>query len=102
MRSPERALQIIARLHSEFEAVLGDAIKLALRRSASAAALHRELELMGYDVDTQFHYIVTARPLEAVFEESLTESDRCFLRELEKEFPHPGKEASNGDRLRNE
>jgi len=87
MRSPERALQIIARLHSEFEAVLGDAIRIALRQSASAAALHRELELMGYDVDAEFHYIVSARPLEAVFEESLTESDKRFLAEAKISRP---------------
>jgi len=87
MRSPERALQIIGQLHSELEGVLADAIQIALRQSFAAAALVRELELMGYHVTTDFNYVVTARPLEAVFEQSLTDNDRRFLLELDKNIP---------------
>lgn len=101
MRSPERALQIIGQLHSELEGVLADAIQIALRQSLAAAAMVRELEIMGYHVTTDFNYIVTARPLEAVFEQSLTENDRRFLLELNKNIPSP-EGRGDGDTLSND
>jgi hypothetical protein len=86
----QRALQILGQLHQEFADILGNAVQIALHQSISAAAKVKELESMGFQVTTDFNYVITAMPVEKLFDQSLTEEDRHFLREpfLPEPDPH--------------
>lgn len=75
----QRALQMLAQLHTELGAVLDSAVQIALQQSPSALGLVTALEKMGYRVDTELDYLVIASPMEKVFEQSLTDDDRRFL-----------------------
>lgn len=74
-------------LHSELATVLSKAVQIALHESALAVTLVRKVEAQGYQVRTAFDYTVHAVPLELVFDESLNEADRIFLREPAREIP---------------
>ncbi len=77
---PEYPPEILNQLHSELAAVLADALQVALQGSSRAAALLRKLESQGYRVTTEIDYVLYATPWELVFDRSLNEDDRIFLR----------------------
>jgi hypothetical protein len=91
MPTPREDLpEILNQLHSELATILAEAVQVALHKSFRAAALVRKLESQGYRVTTEIDYALYATPWELVFDRSLNEDDRVFLRNLARQIPNVG------------
>ena len=80
--SHQRALQIVKLLNAELPGVFQNAVGIALHQSIAAAAYVNELESLGYQVKAELNFTLFATPVEVVFEQSLDDNDRRFLRGL--------------------
>jgi len=89
LTSSERVPEILRLLNTEFPELLKTAISVALSDSLPVRALVWELESHGYRLENQIEFELKAVPFEAVFEQSLTESDRLFLDNLAKRTETP-------------
>jgi hypothetical protein len=85
--SHQRALQLVKLLNAELPGLFQKAVDISLHQSSAAVGYVNELESLGYQVKAELDFALFATPVEVVFEQSLDDSDRRFLRGLSGPIP---------------
>ena len=78
--SKERVAAILQALTANLPNILERATQIAIRDSLPTQLLVQELESHGYQLDATLDCTFLAIPVELIFERSLTNEDRAFLR----------------------